>query len=39
MQKIVEFWLLLEETYSYGPPLMAGQKQDDLLEHTFVPYP
>ncbi len=21
--------------YSYGPPHMAGQKQDDQLEHTF----
>ena len=24
--------------YSYGPPHMAGQKQDDLLEHTFSIY-
>ena len=24
--------------YSYGPPHMAGQKQDDQLEHTFSSY-
>ena len=24
--------------YSYGPPLMAGQKQDDQHEHTFSCY-
>ena len=24
--------------YSYGPPHMAGQKQDDQLEHTFNSY-
>ena len=24
--------------YSYGPPYMAGQKQDDQLEHTFSSY-
>ena len=24
--------------YSYGPPYMAGQKQDDLLEHRFSSY-
>ena len=24
--------------YSYGPPDMAGQKQDDQLEHTFSSY-
>ena len=24
--------------YSYGPPHMAGQKQDDHLEHTFSSY-
>ena len=24
--------------YSYGPPHMAGQKQDDLLEHTYSSY-
>ena len=22
--------------YSYGPPHMAKQKQDDLLEHTYI---
>ena len=25
-------------TYSYGPPHMAGQKQDDQHEHTFSSY-
>ena len=24
--------------YSYGPPHMAGQKHDDLLEHTYCSY-
>ena len=24
--------------YSYGPPHMAEQKQDDQLEHTFSSY-
>ena len=24
--------------YSYGPPHMAGQKQDDELEHTYSSY-
>ena len=24
--------------YSYGPPHMAGQKQDDQLEHSFCSY-
>ena len=24
--------------YSYGPPHMAGQKQDDQHEHTFSSY-
>ena len=24
--------------YSYGPPHMAGEKQDDQLEHTFSSY-
>ena len=24
--------------YSYGPPHMAGQKQDDQLEHTYSSY-
>ena len=24
--------------YSYGPSYMAGQKQDDLLEHTYSSY-
>ena len=24
--------------YSYGPPHMAGQKQDNQLEHTFSSY-
>ena len=24
--------------YSYGPPHMAGQKQDDQLKHTFSSY-
>ena len=24
--------------YSYGPPHMAGQKQDDQFEHTFSSY-
>ena len=24
--------------YSYGPPYMAGQKQDNQLEHTFSSY-
>ena len=24
--------------YSYGPPHMAGQKQDDQLEHTSISY-
>ena len=24
--------------YSYGPPHMAGQMQDDPLEHTFSSY-
>ena len=24
--------------YSYGPPHIAGQKQDDQLEHTFSSY-
>ena len=27
-----------EVMYSYGPPHMAGQKQDDQLEHTFSNY-
>ena len=25
-------------TYTYGPPYMAKQKQDDLLEHTYNSY-
>ena len=24
--------------YSYGPPHMAGKKQDDQLEHTYSSY-
>ena len=24
--------------YSYGPPHMAEQKQDDQLEHTYISY-
>ena len=24
--------------YSYGPPYMAEQKQDDQLEHTYSSY-
>ena len=24
--------------YSYGPPHMAKQKQDDQLEHTYISY-
>ena len=24
--------------YSYGPPIMAKQKQDDQLEHTYSSY-
>ena len=27
-----------EEMYSYGPPHMAVQKQDDQHEHTFSSY-
>ena len=27
-----------EEMYSYGPPHMAVQKQDDQYEHTFSSY-
>ena len=25
-------------SYSYGPPYMAEQKQDDQLEHTYSSY-
>ena len=29
---------IIAEMYSFGPPHMAGQKQDDQLEHTLSSY-